>query len=53
MVKTKESETDYPAVTLRVPPETKEQLVTLAKKQERSVGWLVRKAIEAYLKEHK
>lgn len=53
MVKAKESEADYPALTLRVPLEMKDQLAALAKKQERSIGWLVRKAIEAYLKEHK
>lgn len=49
---TKTKQTDSP-LTLRVPSDVKEQLAAIAAKQERPVGWIVRKAIEAYLKEHK
>lgn len=36
-------------ITVEIPPEVKQKLAEIAKREDRSVSWLVRKAIEAYL----
>jgi predicted transcriptional regulator len=39
--------------TLRIDPDLRKKLQEIANKQERPVGWIVRKAIENYIKENK
>lgn len=39
--------------TVWISDETKEKLAKLAAKQERSIGWLLRKAAEEYVERHK
>jgi predicted transcriptional regulator len=38
--------------TLRIDPDLRKELQKLADKQERPVGWIIRKAIENYIKEN-
>jgi hypothetical protein len=39
--------------TLRIDPDLRKELQKIAEKQERPIGWIVRKAIENYIKENK
>jgi predicted DNA-binding protein len=38
-------------IVVRIEPEVREKLKKLAQQEDRSVSWLVRKAIEKYLRE--
>jgi predicted transcriptional regulator len=37
------------ALTLRVPADLKKRLQSIAKRDDRSLGWVVRRALEAYV----
>lgn len=45
----KQKESGDKTITFRCPPELREKLVALGEKEDRPLGWIIRKALESFV----